>query len=46
MGEKFFLSDGLVEKHISHSYYDESQAHKVFEVDDVRFIANPDGPAL
>ncbi|CAF9932534.1 MAG: trichothecene 15-O-acetyltransferase [Alectoria fallacina] len=44
--DAFFLSDGIIEKYISNSYCDETQIHKVLEVDGLQFTANPDGPPL
>lgn len=44
--DAFFLSDGLIETHISNSYCDQTRTHKVLEVDDVQFTASPDGPPL
>lgn len=44
--DAFFLSDGIVEQYISRAYTNETGDCAVFSVDGVRFVGNPDGPAL
>ena len=42
MADAIFLSDGIVERYVQRDYGD----GEVLKVEDVRFTANPDGPAV
>lgn len=41
-----FINDGLTERYIQRSYSVKTETHKVFSIEEVQFIADPDGPPL
>ena len=44
--QPFFLSDGLTEQYIQQVYCGVPETREIFSVDEVQFIADPDGPPL